>query len=183
MGSPGKVRREATDEDLQEFLDANAESYRRDTIFTFRQVYLNPEKRGANIEADAQAYLDELRSGEIEGEIGSLGDSLMLDSSFQGQSASNVARTFGREFVEELTQAPAGEWHGPVKSGYGLHLVKVDQRIDGQLPDLDEAREQVLRDWSAQKRIESNEAIYQKWKEGYTITIEEYPGNGEVKAE
>ena len=63
-------------------------------------------------------------------------------------------------------------WMGPVPSGFGVHLVYVGKRIDARLPALEEIRDKVASEWSAQRCRESNEAIYRKWREGYKVTIE-----------
>ena len=39
-----------TDEELSEYLAAHPETFRRDSTYTFRQVYINPEKFGDDLE-------------------------------------------------------------------------------------------------------------------------------------
>ena len=32
------------------------------------------------------------------------------------------------EFADAVVELPVADWHGPVESGYGLHLVRVEER-------------------------------------------------------
>ena len=47
---------------------------------------------------------------------------------------------FGEEFARSVLALAPGRWEGPVRSGYGLHLVLVTKRIPGRLPELSEVR-------------------------------------------
>ena len=58
-----------------------------------------------------------------------------------------------------------------MQSGYGLHLVHISERIDGRIPDLAEARKEVLREWSAEGRKQANEAFYEMLRERYKVTV------------
>ena len=80
---------------------------------------------------------------------------------------------FGELFANQLRDVHVGKWTGPVESGYGLHLVYIDQRAPGRLPEFDDVRNAVLRDWLAERRREANEALYRTLREQYTITIEQ----------
>ena len=152
---------------------SNADAYRLDSKFTFRQVYLSPDKRGENLETDTNALLTELRAAGPSADISEAGDSLMLQAAYKSTGQRDVASQFGAEFAQALLTVPTGNWQGPVRSGFGVHLVLISERIDGRVPALDEVGDAVARDWSAQKRKEGNDALYEKWREGYTITIEE----------
>ncbi|MEK6231322.1 MAG: peptidylprolyl isomerase, partial [Luteolibacter sp.] len=84
-----------------------------------------------------------------------------------------IERLFGQEFAKGLPSVETGSWQGPVRSGFGVHLVFISDRIDGRLPPLSDVREAVARDWSNAKREESNEAIYDNWRAEYEVSIEE----------
>ena len=36
-------------------------------------------------------------------------------------------------------------WHGPVVSGFGLHLVNVTDRVESRLPEYDEVRDRLVK--------------------------------------
>jgi len=160
---------EPSDEDLQAYLTAQPERFRKETRFSFRQVYLNAKKRGKTADADALALLAELR--EHGGDAAEVGDRLMVQHYFENEPEREVSRALGSQFLEALIECPTGSWQGPIVSGFGLHLVYISERIEGSVPELDEVRETVLREWSAEARKKANEAFYEMLRERYTVTI------------
>ena len=163
---------QVTDEQLARYLAENEESYRIDPQFTFSHVYLNPDKRKENLEEDARLLLAELRGSQGAGREAPYGDSLMLPYSFDSLHAREVDRQFGTGFAARLLNLQTGVWAGPVRSGFGVHFVFIEDRIESRVPDLEEVRDAVERDLVAQRRRDANEKIYQRLRERYTITVE-----------
>ena len=94
--------------------------------------------------------LRDLKAGG--GEPAALSDPISLPHELQLQSESEVARLFGREFASRLAEIEPGNWTGPVRTGFGLHLVRVLERLPGRMPELDEVREKVEREWRFMER-------------------------------
>jgi len=161
-----------TEEQLQQYLQAHANSFRGEREFTFSQVYLDPQKHGENLTRDINQMLAELRLGS-KSDVSKMGDSLLLEQNFESVPAGEVSKQFGEKFVANLAELPVGEWSGPIESGYGLHLVIVIDRKDGSVPALADVRETVKRDWVNARRSETNEKFYQALLKRYTVTVEE----------
>jgi hypothetical protein len=162
----------ATDQDLQAFLEQHPDSFRREAQVAFRQVYLNPDRR-ANVEADARALLAQLQAAGPETDIAGFGDSLMVATNdLQLSPVSDVVRLFGDPFGRQVVDLEPGRWQGPVKSGYGLHLVYVTEKEPARLPTLAEVRSQVEREWIFARKKEMKEAMYKKLLERYAVVIE-----------
>jgi hypothetical protein len=53
-----------------------------------------------------------------------------------------------------------------------VHLVKVEKRFDARLPALDEIREQVLREYQADKRSEQKDLAFERLREDYEVTVD-----------
>jgi parvulin-like peptidyl-prolyl isomerase len=87
-------------------------------------------------------------------------------------SSKEIAIQFGEDFATRLAGLPAGEWQGPIESGYGMHLVFVSERTEGQAPELSAVRDDVRREWENARRIESNRRFYEDLLKRYTVTIE-----------
>ena len=160
---------EPDDRELQAFLDANPERYRLPARFSFSQVFLNPETRGEGVVEQADQVLQSLRAGA---DAATAGDRTLLPTRLEDEPDRNVERQFGGDFVEQLSAAPTAEWYGPLLSGFGVHLVFVETRVDAAAPELDAVRAAVTRDWTEQQRSSANEAVYQKLRERYRIDIE-----------
>ncbi len=156
---------EPEEHELQAFLDTASEDYRRATLFSFQQVYLSEEEN-----LRAQEILTQLRDGKIDPVQAS--GAQLIQFSFNNETDFNIERSFGPQFIEGLKQLDVGGWQGPVRSGFGLHLVNVIERVDGEIPPLSEIRNIVLRDWSAQNRKETNEAFYEALRSRYKVTFE-----------
>jgi len=134
---------------------------------------------------DARRILSELRESPSEEKDAALGDPFLLSHWFESLPAWEAAKMFGDEFAENLAAVDPGRWEGPLRSGYGLHLVLVRERTEGRLPELGEVRDAVSRDLTAQLREENSRKFYERLRERYTITVEpseEAGGRAEAKS-
>ena len=163
---------EPTDEELEAFLRDNSESFVVDARLTYRQIYINQDSRGETAYEDAERLLAELTAGGALVSAHELGDPLPLPEGYTASPQAEVASLFGREFAEALLELETGRWTGPVQSGYGLHLVRIDERTPGRMPELAEVRDVVEREWFAARRAEAKSALYERLRERYTITVE-----------
>ncbi len=132
---------EPTEQDLQEFLDDHPDSFRIEDQFTFRQVFLSPERRGESLTADAEVLLQQLRNPDTEVEPSEHGDPTLLPDECDGLRESEVNSQFGSEFTEQLAALDEGQWSGPVKSAFGYHLVFVRERVPGRQAELADVRQ------------------------------------------
>ena len=163
--------RPASDVELRAWLDAHADDYRSEPRVSLRQVHLGAQ-RGTALADDAHRLLERLSAAGPQADITTLGDSRMLPPGMEQARASEVARTFGEEFAAALLKIEPGRWAGPVRSGYGLHVVIVDAIEPGRTPALAEARALVERDFMADRRKRSLEALYAGLLERYEVRIE-----------
>ena len=166
------ARPQPTDDELEAYLRAHPDSFRVDQQFTFRQVFLNPEKRGKNLVHESGKLLTQLNLASSNGDISALGDSITLDRTFDALPANEVAKLFGDRFARTLGGLSLGRWQGPIESAYGMHLVFVSQRLERREPALADVRDAVRRDWENANRLEANEKFYQDLLKHYTVTIE-----------
>jgi hypothetical protein len=171
---------EPSDADLDAYLQAHPESFRLEQRFTFRQVYLNPEKHGENLARDAAQLLAQLNQAGKKVDVSAVGDPSLLESTFKSASASEIAGQFGEKFAAKVDELSPGRWQGPVESGYGMHLVFVEERIKGRVPEFAEVRDVVRHEWANARRLESNDKFYQGLLKRYTVTIEQ-PSTAEKK--
>ena len=157
-----------SDEALTVFLRKHPEKFRVEPQISFRQLYLNPDKR-KDPAADAKSMLASLRKGAAPE---SVGDPTMIPFEYTQATPSEITRSFGNEFAQEVVQLSPGNWTGPVYSGLGAHLVLVTERKEGRLPELAEVRAEVEREYFAQRRQELKDKAYKKLLEGYQVIIE-----------
>jgi len=160
-----------TDADLETYLKAHAAEFEVDPTIAFQQVFLSPERHGSKIDQDAASILESLRVGASV-DPATLGDATLLPYELPLTSKSAISQTFGSEFAEAICNLDPGHWTGPVKSDYGLHVVHVSERKAGRLPQLDEARAAVVREWTNAKRQELEDNRFNDLLKRYRVTIE-----------
>ncbi len=158
---------EPSDEDLREYLATNQDKFREDSTYTFRQLYINPEKHGEDPRGYMEAQLNALRAGETVN-----GDSGLIPKGFDAEPGRVVDGIFGRGFAAKLDSLEMGVWQGPVESGLGVHLVMLDGREPGAVPDLEAIRPVVEREWANERRLEMRNEVNAKLREAYEIVIE-----------
>ncbi len=167
---------EPTEADLQAFLEANPGDYVREPRYSLRQVYFSPDRRGEEAARDAEQALVLLATDDPALDPAQLGDPLPLPYQLDGESEGAVARQFGGSFAAALSDLPEGEWAGPVPSGYGLHLVRVEARDPGRALSLDEARDAVVRDLEHRRRQDAIDELYERLAGSYSITVQPLDG-------
>jgi PPIC-type PPIASE domain len=172
---------EPSDADLNAYLTAHPDMFRFERRFTFRQVYLDPQKHGENLARDAAQLLTQLNQAGGKADVSALGDSFLLEHTFELVPDSEVTKQFGEKFAAKLSELSSGHWRGPVESGYGMHLVFVEERTEGRAPKLAEVRDAVHREWANARRLESNEKFYQGLLKRYAVMIEPFTPTEEQK--
>lgn len=163
---------EPTDSQLQAFLTAHPDRFRSETRYSFSHVYLDPQRHGQLFEAHTKNLLAALQPLSKNGDATTLGDAFLLGHRFRDVKASEVARLFGASFETALRTLPTREWKGAVPSGYGAHLVFIDERDDDRVAELDQVRDEVRRAWVDEQRRQANERFYADLRKRYEVTIE-----------
>ena len=163
------ARSAPTDAELEGYLSKHAERYGRPAVIGFDQVMLDPRRHGSALKADIAAALAGLTAGA---KPDAMGDSSLLPTTAAAIPADLLARDYGDDFAASLATLPVGVWGGPVKSGYGVHLVRVTSRMPGRPAMLTEVRTAVERDWENDRRVSAREAYYQKARQKYDVVID-----------
>jgi hypothetical protein len=152
------------------FLD-NQEKYKLPARVSFTHIYFSLDKRGAKAFEDAKNLLSQLNDLSAPEK----GDSFMLQYDFNQETPFEVARLFGTGFAEQLFTLETNTWQGPIESGYGLHLVRISEKIDSRTPELASVIEKVRTDLMFEQRKKMNKEIYERFKERYEIVVKDLP--------
>jgi peptidyl-prolyl cis-trans isomerase C len=159
---------------LKTWFNSNQALFQKSPRYTFTQIFIDPDKRGDAtlddakiIKASLQAQTDPLAN------ISELGDGLMLQDYYPNKSPIEIQKQFGGGFTQSLEKLSSGQWHGPILSGYGVHLVYVQAIIPASIPPFTTVREQVKVQWLDEQRESLNKKFYDKLINTYDIVIEE----------
>jgi hypothetical protein len=158
-----------SDAELADWLQEHPERYRVEPRISLRQVYFDPARHEGALEDDVSAALAELEANVH----ASPGDVSLLPSTIESRSLSDVVRSFGRGFASEVFELPVGAWSGPVRSGFGVHLVRVEAIVPGRAAELEEIREALARDVIAERRKEAADAFDAALRERYKVIMED----------
>ena len=156
-----------TDAEAIEFFQENTERYRIPARYSFSHVYFSPDARATPRE-DATAAAHHVEETNWR----TLGDPFMLRDTFANVSEADVRKDFGARFSESLAKLTGDGWQGPVESGYGYHLVRVNQRTQARAPSYDEVKEKVVGDLDAKRRADANARYYESLRSRYEIEVE-----------
>ena len=165
-----------TEQELRTYFDANTERYQLPDLITFTQVFVDPDQRGEETLPDAEIILGKLRSlpDSTQG-IEGFGDRFMLQSYYPQKEELEIRKLFGQGFTQSLFELSPGEWHGPVLSGYGVHLVYVHHLVESPAPDFTDVGEQVKQDWLGERRRELQDKYVNEVLAGYEVVFEDLP--------
>jgi len=165
---------QATEAELQAYLQENLEKYLLPERRSFTHIYFNIDQRGDAAFQAAEETLAQLGASPNEPiDYAELGDRFMLAHNYSSLSEAEVTRQFGQRFAIALFEVEPGGWQGPVGSGYGLHLVRVTEVWEGSVPDLDMVRNEVVRDFATELRDQAREAVFSSLATQYEISIDE----------
>lgn len=164
--------------ELEQYFAKNQASYRGIDTISFIHVFIDPDKRGDTTLDDAAEILAQLKAaGEPNAETIQAGDRLMLQNNFSSATGLDIRRQLGSGFAEVVMTLEPGQWHGPVLSGYGVHLVYVYEFVEAPPAVFENVQARVLEDWHEQKREQFNADFLDSLKSRYQIVIEELPAD------
>ena len=161
-----------TEAQLLDWMQSNADQYRREAQASFRQVVLSSDRRGVALESDARRLLDRLVRAGPDANVEPLGDVRMLPTEVGLSPRSAIVREYGEAFAAAVLAAEPGTWSGPIRSGYGLHLVMVRARQAGETLALADVRPLVERDFLVDRSKRAVEQHYARLLARYQVVVE-----------
>lgn len=161
------------DEELKQWLLNNSEQYKIPPAYTFSQVYFDPQRHADDLDRVLQDARLILESNDLDGSASrAVGDATLLPGYLKFAPATEITRTYGSEFADALSGLEPGSWHGPISSGYGLHFVRIEEKLPGGMPALEDVRAALERDVLSARSQEINDAFYRSLRERYEIRRE-----------
>jgi hypothetical protein len=125
---------------LAEHLATHGDRFLDPGAVSFAQVFLGTDPDPAEV-ARLRAAL------EAGGDPAALGPRSLLPPVARDAAPAAVDGTFGPGTFAAIAALPPGVWSGPLASGYGLHLVRLEAVRAARPLTLAEARDRVLFDW------------------------------------
>ena len=161
---------EPADQELRRFYAANAERIQGQARITFTQLFFNPERR-QHAESDARAALVSISATGTEC-TAAMGDPILLENEFHELDEQTVSNIFGADFARAVFLMKPGAWAGPVKSGYGVHLVRVIDLRAATLRPFEEVRPKILEEYRHKQEVEAKAVYLGKLREKYGVVVD-----------
>lgn len=153
-----------TEEVLQSYYEHNKQHYVKAPSYTLTQVFFDKSKRtDANLDARKALLMDDPST---------VGDQIFIPKKYQMTSADKLARDFGSSFIMALDTLPIGQWTGPIRSGIGIHLVKIDQKVPGDYYTYEQVANRVSTDYNFEASRNFKQELIKTLLKKYTLTFD-----------
>lgn len=159
-----------TDDVLKQFFREHAQKYMTPYAFSFYQIGFSPERHQDSKKAAEQVL--KANSNTAVETMRSNGDPLPFPFSFNNVSADRLNAELGGQLADSLQNMAMNRWVGPVKSGFGYHLIYITSRKSPELPDFENVKREVQRDYEYDKEMETQKTIYRELRSKYEIDIQ-----------
>jgi len=168
---------EVNDEQLEKYYKDHKESFRPPPKLTFGHVYISQDRLGDKAMEEAkrlQKVLNDKRLGI--NQVQKFGDRFPLKPLYGDISPQGVSAHFGDEFASTLFKLPAIEkWQGPVRSGYGVHLVYVSKKTLPKTPTFEAVKAKIVQSYVYEQKSKLNNQARKRIVEKYKIVRKDTP--------
>jgi peptidyl-prolyl cis-trans isomerase C len=163
---------EPTPAQLHSWFLEHRELYRESGHLTMSHLYFSSDQDGeAGARARAVAVLDRLRVGGSSPATG-MGDPFPGPADIATLTPADAARIFGQsEMSSRVFEVPLASWQGPLRSGYGWHLVRVSDRVAPRFLAPEEVRERLRNDYLDEQRRILKARAFERVRSKYTVRV------------
>ena len=154
-----------TEEEKKAFFEAQKQSFSKPETASAKHILVDSEEKANDI-------LGKINAGEV-----SFEDAAKEHSTCPSKDAGGDLGTFGRgqmvtEFETAVFNMNNGEVSGPVKTQFGYHLIKLENKNESSIPEYDEVAEEVGKTLLFQKQGEVYQQKLNEVKEKYPNVVE-----------
>jgi len=159
-----------SESEIESYFAFRREKYRVPAVLSFAHIFFSIDKRGSNVDEDAQATLAKLKGKDPDQDVISrYGDTFLLRYNYVGESERDIRSEFGAGFAEEIMKLEPDTWDGPIQSGYGYHLVYVYGRKESYVPQWQTIRSTIEQDMIFEAQKAARELFYTEILRNYQI--------------
>jgi hypothetical protein len=162
--------------ELRAWFDQDPKRFAQPPRASLRLLYFSPDRRGGRARDDAEKALQKLaHQPKDSATAAALSDPFMFQDYYAERSPEQIAKQLGPPFARSLFQLQPGSWQGPIKSGYGWHLIFVEALTPERVPAFEEVEPDVKADWIAEQTEEATRKAYEAMRARYQVVLPEPP--------
>ena len=155
-------------EELRQWYASHDSQFAWPARFTFRHVFFSTNRRGAQAEEAARLALEKADQAGDKG----LGDEFMFKDFYVNSTADEIATVFGASFSEELSNLKPGGWSGPIESGLGWHLVRMESATPRRVREFEEVEPpEIKTQWTLAQRLERRRERFTAIRARYEVVL------------
>lgn len=158
-------------EDLTALYETAPERYMLPKTVSFDHVFFETDRSAA------QTLMDQVKAGGKVPE--GAGDKFWLGSTLEYYGPGQLATVLGWDFSAKIRTLEPGAWTGPIRSGRGWHLVRLDTFHPPKSLPPEELDRRLREDWAQTYSKHSFERRLDDMRASYTV---ELPSDAEVQA-
>ena len=99
------------------------------------------------------------------------GEPFLLGKNFSSKTISEVERSFGQSFAEDIQSVDIKSWSGPIISEYGSHLVYVNSASEAFTPELEDVKNLIINDIVLERQNNAVKEYLKELRSAYQIEI------------
>ena len=103
--------------------------------------------------------------------LGLILENLFYWENFSSKTISEVERSFGQSFAEDIQSVDIKSWSGPIISEYGSHLVYVNSASEAFTPELEDVKNLVINDIVLERQNNAVKEYLKELRSAYQIEI------------
>lgn len=145
---------------LLAYYNKNKQEYKKPAIYTFTQLFFKEYATAIS------AQISEDHSRE------ELADPLSIPRKYESKNLLKISIDFGTAFAQSLDTLELNMWAGPIKSGYGNHLVYITKKEESGLHTYAEVADEVLLDYNFFASNEFRRELISTLLKNYELSFE-----------
>ena len=158
------------DAELKAWYTQNSDHFALRPRASFRHLYFSFDRPGARDRA--AGILDKISGKPADApEVATVADPFMFQDYYAERAPDQIAKEFGPDFAKAVFQLKPGAWQGPIRSGYGWHLVFVDAIEPGRVPAFEEVEPDIKSAWLDQKQREIKRTALEAMSARYRVVV------------
>jgi peptidyl-prolyl cis-trans isomerase C len=159
-----------SDAELEAWFAQNSDRFALPPRVSFRHLYFSSGRPGA--QDRAAAILDKISGKPAQApEVATGADPFMFQDYYAERTPDQIAKEFGPPFAKALFQLRPDAWQGAIESGYGWHLVFVENLEPRRVPAFTEVESDVKSALLDQKQREIKRTAFEAMRAHYTIVV------------
>jgi peptidyl-prolyl cis-trans isomerase C len=157
------------EDEIRTWYAANTDRFAVPPRVSFRHLYFSFDRGPGAMEQAAAARVKITGLLPAEAVATAAADRFMYRDYYGERTPEQVAKEFGPDFAEALFELRPNAWQGPIRSGYGWHLVLIDAIEPGRMPEFEEVESDVKSAWLDQRQLDLKEAAFQAMRARYIV--------------